>query len=99
MTLPMIHFRAHFDGQRLCPDEPVSLSQGVPLEVKVTPSKEIHSAVGRPDGQDSGQVIDLASVFQKIEDECGLVDGPPDWSAEHDHYLYGTPKRSDAQQP
>ena len=24
----------------------------------------------------------------------GTVEAPPDWSAEHDHYLYGTPKRN-----
>lgn len=23
----------------------------------------------------------------------GSIDGPADWSLEHDHYLYGTPKR------
>lgn len=22
----------------------------------------------------------------------GTLEAPPDWSAEHDHYLYGTPK-------
>jgi hypothetical protein len=24
---------------------------------------------------------------------AGEVEGPPDWSIEHDHYLYGTPKQ------
>jgi hypothetical protein len=24
------------------------------------------------------------------------VEMPPDWASEHDHYLYGTPKRSSA---
>ncbi len=24
---------------------------------------------------------------------AGEVEGPPDWSVEHDHYLYGTPKQ------
>lgn len=23
----------------------------------------------------------------------GCIDGPPDWAENHDHYLYGTPKR------
>ena len=26
----------------------------------------------------------------------GEVDGPSDWSSEHDHYLYGTPKQSNS---
>jgi hypothetical protein len=24
---------------------------------------------------------------------AGTVEGPEDWSEEHDHYLYGVPKR------
>jgi hypothetical protein len=28
-----------------------------------------------------------------IESLVGTVDAPVDWSIEHDHYLYGTPKR------
>ena len=31
-----------------------------------------------------------------IEQLIGTVDAPPDWSLEHDHYLYGTPKRYSA---
>ncbi|MFN5857384.1 MAG: hypothetical protein ACK456_16075 [Pseudanabaenaceae cyanobacterium] len=30
-----------------------------------------------------------------LENLMGTVDAPEDWSAEHDHYLYGTPKRQD----
>lgn len=28
-----------------------------------------------------------------IEGLIGTLDGPQDWSSQHDHYLYGTPKR------
>lgn len=28
-----------------------------------------------------------------IEGLIGTIDGPNDWSSQHDHYLYGTPKR------
>ncbi|PKO21393.1 MAG: hypothetical protein CVU38_15035, partial [Chloroflexi bacterium HGW-Chloroflexi-1] len=28
-----------------------------------------------------------------LETLAGTVDAPNDWAAEHDHYLYGTPKR------
>ena len=27
---------------------------------------------------------------------AGEVEGPSDWSLEHDHYLYGTPKQGNA---
>jgi hypothetical protein len=33
-------------------------------------------------------------VFAVLEKLAGSVEAPVDWSAEHDHYLYGTPKRS-----
>ena len=26
---------------------------------------------------------------------AGTVEGPEDWSEEHDHYLYGTPKKNE----
>lgn len=28
-----------------------------------------------------------------LESLTGTVEAPADWSTEHDHYLYGTPKR------
>lgn len=28
-----------------------------------------------------------------IEGLTGTIDGPTDWSSQHNHYLYGTPKR------
>lgn len=34
-------------------------------------------------------------VWDVLEACVGTVDAPADWSAEHDHYLYGTPKRHD----
>ena len=79
----MIQFSAHFDGQHICPDEPVSLPENVPLCVIVAESS---SAVGRADGP--------LDIFDRLEKRCGLIDGPSDWAAEHDHYLYGAPKKS-----
>ncbi len=34
---------------------------------------------------------DLWDYLAEIQ---GSVEAPPDWSLEHDHYLYGTPKHS-----
>ncbi len=36
---------------------------------------------------------DAWSVLESME---GTVEGPPDWSSELDHYLYGTPKRDES---
>ena len=36
---------------------------------------------------------DEGNVWDTLAKLAGSVDAPPDWSSEHDHYLYGTPKR------
>jgi hypothetical protein len=33
------------------------------------------------------------SAWDVLDEMAGSVEGPEDWSAELDHYLYGTPKR------
>jgi hypothetical protein len=33
-------------------------------------------------------------LWDVLEEHAGSIEGPKDWSVEHDHYLYGTPKRS-----
>ena len=35
------------------------------------------------------------NAWDVLEKFVGTVEAPSDWSAEHDHYLYGTPKRHD----
>lgn len=35
---------------------------------------------------------DAMALLEKL---IGSVEAPSDWAAEHDHYLYGTPKRTD----
>ena len=34
------------------------------------------------------------NAWDVLEEAIGTIDAPADWSVEHDHYLYGTPKRS-----
>jgi hypothetical protein len=79
----MIQFSAHFDGKNICPDEPVSLPQNVPLRITVdAPAAK----------NNSGGPIDL---FDRLDSKVGLIDGPDDWAAEHDHYLYGAAKKGE----
>lgn len=33
------------------------------------------------------------NAWDVLESMTGTVEAPPDWSINHDHYLYGTPKR------
>ncbi len=39
------------------------------------------------------QVAQQATGWDAIAALIGTVEAPVDWSAEHDHYLYGSPKR------
>ena len=79
----MIQFNAHFDGKNICPDEPIALPENVQLRITVQePASPPAVANGSLD------------FFERLEGEAGLIDGPTDWAAEHDHYLYGAPKRS-----
>ena len=82
----MVHFVAHFDGKRLLPDEPVDLPTGKPLQVTV---EEL------PPPTESAP-LNLAEWFDAIAAETGLVEGPEDWAANHDHYLYGAPKGNES---
>ena len=75
----MITIRGRFDGKVFVPHEPVNLppDRAVVLHVEIAPDN------GHPSG----------NVWDTLERQIGTVDAPPDWSAEHDHYLYGTPRR------
>ena len=77
----MTTLTAHFDGSVLVPDEPVKLPMDRPLKVQVEPLPETLA-----DEAPLQQLVELAKRFPV----CG---GPPDGAAQHDHYLYGLPKR------
>lgn len=42
------------------------------------------------------QPLPEGGVWDLLEQVAGTVEMPSDWASEHDHYLYGTPKRSSA---
>ncbi len=37
------------------------------------------------------------NAWDVLESLTGTVEAPADWSAEHDHYLYGTAKRQETE--
>jgi hypothetical protein len=39
--------------------------------------------------------VPSGDAWSVLESMMGTVEGPSDWSSEIDHYLYGTPKRSE----
>ncbi|MEX0774256.1 MAG: hypothetical protein WD042_00940 [Phycisphaeraceae bacterium] len=79
---------AHFDGRAIVPDEPLDLPAGQALQVTVSP---VERGDERPQSSPIGAFLaDWACKRSRVEDD-GL---PDDLAAQHDHYLYGTPKRS-----
>jgi hypothetical protein len=74
--------KAHFDGKVLVPDEPVDLPINRPLELRVEP---LGKSTDAPAALDT-----LAALARSVPDRRS---DRTDLAAQHDHYLYGTPKR------
>jgi len=71
---------AHFDGETIVPHDPISLPVGQELRVTL-------EAVAPHEQTEAGPFADL---MQFGIDDPNL---PTDLSINHDHYLYGTPKK------
>ena len=77
----MVSIKAHFDGKALIPNEPVDLPQDRVLVVHV----EVADAPPPAPGE---SVLDWI-----LKNPITGADLPSDLAHEHDHYLYGTPKK------
>ncbi|HUY88276.1 MAG TPA: antitoxin family protein [Pirellulales bacterium] len=75
----MTTFRARFDGQVLIPERPLDLPQGSVVEIRATVVESPTSA--------------LQALTKLAADFPDNPDLPADGAAQHDHYLYQTPKR------
>jgi hypothetical protein len=77
--------KAHFDGKVLVPDEPVNLPVNRALKVQVeTVEQSATPAI---------EEKPLAKLLKAIEAMPSNPNWPKDGAAQHDHYLYGLPKR------
>jgi hypothetical protein len=79
---------AHFDGTAFVPDAPVDLPVGTPAAVDVLPLADGDAPATAPPS-DSAEPR-FASFLDFVGHD---PDSPGDRAAQHDHYLYGTPKR------
>lgn len=70
----------YFDGEALRPQTPLKLDLHRLYSVVITDERPDREAA--PD------------AWQVLEALTGAVDAPEDWSAEHDHYISGSPKRA-----
>jgi len=75
--------RGHMQDGVVVLDGPVEIPEGTEVEVRPVPSVE---QVGQDD--------EGPSLLEQFGDLVGSVEGlPPDAAENHDHYLYGVPKR------
>ena len=68
---------AVFDGHVLRPEAPVDLEPNQRYRLTVEPAAPSDS---------------VGDAWDALERLASTIDAPSDWSAEHNHYLYGTPK-------
>jgi hypothetical protein len=76
--------KAHFDGKVLVPDEPVNLPVDCALELRIEPAQKV---------QKSSKEINPLKSLVELAKRFPVLDGAADGAAQHDHYLYGLPKR------
>jgi len=76
---------AVFDGHALQPDAPLDLEPNARYQITIN-LEPIEPTPGEEPFEDAWDVLERLA---------GTIDMPPDWASEHDHYLYGTPKRGD----
>lgn len=69
---------AVYDGETLRPDTPLELEPNARYRV-IIEVEPVREPVG--------------NAWEVLARYAGTVEAPADWSLEHDHYLYGTPKR------
>jgi predicted DNA-binding antitoxin AbrB/MazE fold protein len=77
----MIQLELTFDGHVFVPRQPVDLPAGYKVTVSVVPTT--HDASEK-------SLLDLLRLADKFPRD---PNAPTDRAAQHDHYLYGTPKR------
>ena len=74
--------KARFDGRVFVPEQAVDLPAGSVLELSLT--------LVAPTPSSPRPLAALAEIAEMFPDNPDL---PTDLAAQHDHYLYGTPKR------
>ena len=71
---------AHFDGKVIVPDEPADLRPNQALILQIEPVT--------PGDDPEGSVLSWLATHALADDSL-----PADLAAQHDHYLYGCPKK------
>lgn len=103
----MSTIQARYEGGVLIPDEPLDLSPGERVSLEVRAPEDAESGNSRaaatrgvetPARQDKSRDPSNEEVHRQLSQLAHVlpddIDLPTDLAAQHDHYLYGTPKRA-----
>ena len=82
----MIAINAHFDSKVIVPDEPVELPVDCALVVRIESAAD--ATLPEPTATAAGP-----SALEWLAEHAVADALPSDLSYQHDHYLYGTPKK------
>lgn len=87
----MVAIKGHFDGKVFVPDEPVDLTPNQRVVIHVEPVKDTAEEGAPEDQANTGAPQSLLDwIVANPVDDPSL---PTDLAHQHDHYLYGTPKK------
>jgi len=87
----MTTLKARFDGRVLVPEQPVDLPQDCVLQIHVEEATPVtNGAAADTSAEDAPPLAALVEWVKQLPDD---PDSPTDLAAQHDHYLYGMPKR------
>jgi hypothetical protein len=71
-------FRGHVKDGQIAFDEPVALPEGAAVQVEIVQTR-----------------TEQPTIWEELLELAGKAEGlPPDMAENHDHYLYGTPKKT-----
>lgn len=76
-------YKGHIENGSIVLDEKISLPEGAPVRVDLSLEAETPA-----------KGMDESSFYDRFKEFIGTAEGlPSDLAENHDHYLYGTPKK------
>jgi predicted DNA-binding antitoxin AbrB/MazE fold protein len=76
----------HIENGVIVLDQQVSFPEGAKVEVRILSPLATQSATDTPDSE-------IPTLAERLKDFIGILELPEDAAINHDHYLYGTPKK------
>lgn len=77
-------------------EKAIQVIEGLPADATLNEILETLEQLEPGSAAESEPPLAEGGVWDLLEHAAGTVEMPADWAGEHDHYLYGTPKRSSA---